>query len=113
MKKLRLESSARVSRGHAWWEGLLWRVSCWRCPTLLLLRRRHRLRMTAQELLQFLLVLGRHVVEDGLVDPLLVVEIRPPLLLQIDMRLSQNHLQISALRGHPAVQEIGRVIGEP
>lgn len=69
--------------------------------------------MTAQELLQFLLVLGRHVVEDGLVDPLLVVEIRPPLLFQVDMRLSQNHLQISALRGHPAVQEIGRVISEP
>lgn len=69
--------------------------------------------MATQKLLQLLLVLGCHVMEDGFVDPLLVVEIRPPLLLQVDMRLSQNHLQIPALRGHPAVQKVGRVVGEP
>lgn len=39
----------------------------------------------AQQLLQFLLVLGCHVVEHCLVDPLLVIELGATLVLQVDM----------------------------
>jgi len=73
----------------------------------------YRLRMTAQKFLQLFLVLGGHVMENGFVDPLLVIELGASLFFQIDMGFAQDDFQIPALRGHPTVQEIGRVISEP
>ena len=88
---MRLEPAARVTRGHTGLELLLLLLLLWvyrvapRRYALLLLwwntagalrncRWGNRLRVATQKLLQFLLILRRHIMEYSLIDPLLIIK---------------------------------------